>query len=56
MTDAELVRRAVAGDREAFADLVRMWSPRVLALCHARVRRADVAEDLAQETPLRDRG
>ena len=53
MTDAELVRRAVAGDREAFADLVRMWSPRVLALCHARVRRADVAEDLAQETLLR---
>jgi len=53
MTDAELVRRAKGGDAAAFADLARLWSPRVLALCHARVRRADVAEDLAQETLLR---
>jgi RNA polymerase sigma-70 factor (ECF subfamily) len=53
MSDAELVRQALAGRTEAYADLVRRWSPRVLALCHARVGRADVAEDLAQEALLR---
>ena len=29
------------------------WSPRITAICHSRVRRADVADDLAQETFLR---
>ena len=53
MSDAELVRQALAGQAEAYAELVRRWSPRVLALCHARVRRADAAEDLAQEALLR---
>ncbi len=53
MSDAELVCQALAGKREAYAELVRRWTPRVLALCHARARRADVAEDLTQETLLR---
>jgi RNA polymerase sigma-70 factor, ECF subfamily len=53
MSDADLVRQALAGRAEAYAELVRRWTPRVLALCHARVRRADVAEDLAQEALLR---
>jgi len=53
MSDAELVGRALAGERNAYEQLVRRWSPRVLAVCHARVRRADAAEDLAQETLLR---
>lgn len=53
MTDAELVRQARAGRAQAYEELVRRWSPRVLALCHARVGRADVAEDLAQEALLR---
>jgi RNA polymerase sigma-70 factor (ECF subfamily) len=53
MSDAELVRQALAGRAEAYAELVRRWSARVLALCHARVGRADVAEDLAQEALLR---
>jgi RNA polymerase sigma-70 factor (ECF subfamily) len=53
MQDAELVRLARAGRPEAYADLVRRWAARVTALCHARVGRADVAEDLAQETLLR---
>ncbi len=53
MSDAELVRQALAGQADAYAELVRRWTPRVLALCHARVRRADVAEDLAQEALLR---
>lgn len=51
--DAELVREARRGSVTAYAELVRRWSARVLAVCHARVRRKDVAEELAQETLLR---
>ncbi len=53
MPDAELVREALAGHREAYAHLVRRWAARVTALCYARTGRADAAEDLAQETLLR---
>src|SRR3954464_427836 len=53
MTDAELVRATLAGSRDAYAEVARRWAARVTALCHARVRRADVADDLAQETLLR---
>jgi RNA polymerase sigma-70 factor (ECF subfamily) len=52
-TDAELVRQALAGRAEAYADLARRWAGRITALCHAKVGRADVADDLAQETLLR---
>jgi RNA polymerase sigma-70 factor (ECF subfamily) len=53
MTDAELVRQTLAGRAEAYAELVRRWAGRITALCHAKVGRADVADDLAQETLLR---
>src|ERR1700677_4077078 len=53
MNDAELVRRTLAGQTDAYADLARRWAARITAICHARVRRADVADDLAQETFLR---
>jgi RNA polymerase sigma-70 factor (ECF subfamily) len=53
MTDGELVRLARAGRTPALAELTRRWTGRVLALCHARVRQSDAAEDLAQETLLR---
>lgn len=53
MDDGELVRQALGGRREAYADLARRWSARITAICHSRVRRADVADDLAQETLLR---
>lgn len=53
MDDADLVRQTLAGRREAYAELARRWSARLTAICHARVRRADVADDLAQETLLR---
>lgn len=53
MTDAELVRRSLAGCRDAYAELARRWAPRLMAICHARVRRSDVAEDLTQESLLR---
>src|SRR5438876_2929706 len=53
MSDAELVRQARAGRADAYADLARRWAGRVTALCHAKVGRAHVADDLAQETLLR---
>ncbi len=53
MSDADLVRQALAGKAGAYEQLVRRWSARVLAVCHARVGRSDIAEDLAQEALLR---
>jgi len=53
MTDGELVRRALQGDAAAYDQLARRWAARVLAVCHARIARRDVAEDLAQEALLR---
>ena len=53
MSDAELVRQARAGRAEAYEELVRRWAGRVTALCHAKVRRAHTADDLAQEALLR---
>src|SRR5262249_21062068 len=53
MSDGELVRLTLAGQAEAYEALVRQYAGRVTALCHARVRRADAADDLAQETFLR---
>lgn len=53
MSDAELVRLALAGQTEAYAGLVQRWAGRITALCHARVGNAHLADDLAQETLLR---
>ncbi|MBI4583167.1 MAG: RNA polymerase sigma factor [Planctomycetes bacterium] len=53
MSDAELVRRTLAGHKEAFEELVRRWTPRVLAVCHSKAGRYQAAEDLAQEALLR---
>lgn len=53
MTDGELVRLALDGRPSAYGQLVRRWMPRVLAVCHARIRISDIAEELAQETMLR---
>ena len=53
MSDGELVRQVLAGKIGAYEPLVRRWAPRVTAVCHARVGRADAAADLAQETLLR---
>src|SRR5258707_2200598 len=53
MSDEELVRQTLAGRTEAYAELVRRWAGRITALCHARVGRADAADDLAQEALLR---
>lgn len=48
MADGELVRQVLAGQLSAREELARVWSPRVLAMCRARVR-ASAAEDLAQD-------
>jgi len=52
-SDSELVRLAQAGQASGDEELARRWSARVLALCHARVRSAHTAEELAQEALLR---
>lgn len=52
-SDEELVQQALAGQSEAYAQLARRWSARVVAFCHARVGCGHAAEDLAQETLLR---
>jgi RNA polymerase sigma-70 factor, ECF subfamily len=52
-SDAELVRQARAGRTAAYEELVRRWAARITALCHARVKRAHLADELAQETLLR---
>jgi RNA polymerase sigma-70 factor (ECF subfamily) len=53
MSDSELVRLVKGGQPAAYEELVRRWSARVLAVCHARVRSTHMAEELAQETLLR---
>ena len=53
MSDAQLVREVLAGRVESYDPLVRRWAPRVMAVCHARVGRADCVDDLTQETLFR---
>lgn len=50
MDDAALVRQVLAGNTSAYVELVQRWAGRITALCHARVGRPDLAEELAQET------
>jgi RNA polymerase sigma-70 factor (ECF subfamily) len=52
MSDEDLVRQALAGRSEAYAELVRRWASRVLSLCRALVGSAHTAEDLAQDAFL----
>lgn len=53
MEDDALVRQVLAGHTDAYTALVQRWAGRVVALCHARVGRPDLAEELAQETLVR---
>ena len=48
--DLMLVRRAKAGDRAAFDELVRRHQDRVFAVARGVVRSPEDAEDVAQET------
>src|SRR5712664_2733594 len=47
--DRELVRRAQAGDKEAFAELVRRHQHRVFAVAGGILRRREDVEDIAQQ-------
>ena len=53
MTDGDLVHQTLSGRSGAYEELVRRWAARITALCHAKVGRSGMAEDLAQETLLR---
>jgi RNA polymerase sigma factor (sigma-70 family) len=47
--DRDLVERARHGDREAYADLVRVRGDRLFAIAHRILRDADRTEDAVQE-------
>jgi RNA polymerase sigma-70 factor (ECF subfamily) len=51
--DAELVRRSLAGDRDAFGNLVRAYHGELLRFLRGITRNQDDAEDAAQEAFLR---
>jgi RNA polymerase sigma-70 factor (ECF subfamily) len=53
MSDGDLVRQTLSGRPAAYEELVRRWSARILAFCHAKVRSRHAAEDLAQEALMR---
>ena len=50
--DAALVDRLRAGDQDAFAAVVRQWSPAMLRVARAHVRTHASAEEVVQETWL----
>lgn len=53
VNDREAVRRVLAGDREAFAPLVRAHQGKVLSLCLSLLRQRASAEDAAQDVFLK---
>jgi RNA polymerase sigma-70 factor (ECF subfamily) len=52
-TDAELVERTRAGDREAYGDLVTRYQGHVYGLAYSLAGRWEDAQDIAQETFIR---
>ncbi|HVX14239.1 MAG TPA: RNA polymerase sigma factor [Pirellulales bacterium] len=52
ISDQELMRQAQAGDRAAFAEIVRRYRPALLRVAKSRLGRDDWAEDAVQETLL----
>lgn len=49
-TDEQLVERALAGDREAFGEVVRRWERKIYALAYGLTGNVEEARDAAQET------
>jgi len=49
-SDEQLVERAVAGDADAFGEIVRRWERRIYALAYGILGREEDARDAAQET------
>src|ERR1700741_3113130 len=50
--DETIVERALAGDPEAFGEIVRRWERRIFALSYGMLGREDDAKDATQETFL----
>ncbi|HSE21751.1 MAG TPA: sigma-70 family RNA polymerase sigma factor [Pyrinomonadaceae bacterium] len=50
--DETIVERALAGDPEAFGEIVRRWERRIFALSYGMLGREDEARDATQETFL----
>lgn len=53
MIDDELINRIRQGDETAAEELIHRWYPSVLRYCRYRLRCADMAADMTQETFLR---
>lgn len=49
-TDEKLVEMALAGERDAFGEIVRRWERKIFALCYGMLGREEDARDAAQET------
>jgi RNA polymerase sigma-70 factor, ECF subfamily len=49
-TDEQLVERAIAGDGDAFGEVVRRWERKIYALAYGLTGSAEDARDAAQET------
>jgi RNA polymerase sigma-70 factor (ECF subfamily) len=49
-TDEQLVERAIAGDGDAFGEVVRRWERKIYALAYGLTGNAEEARDAAQET------
>src|ERR687885_37524 len=49
-SDEQIVERALAGDHEAFGEIVRRWERRIFALAYGILGREEEARDATQET------
>jgi len=49
-TDEQLVERAIAGDADAFGEVVRRWERKIYALAYGFTGSVEDARDAAQET------
>jgi RNA polymerase sigma-70 factor, ECF subfamily len=49
-SDEQIVRRALAGDADAFGEIVQRWERRIFALAFGMLGREEEARDATQET------
>ena len=49
-SDEQLVELSIAGDADAFGQIVKRWERKIFALCFGMLGREDEARDAAQET------